>query len=59
MGSRYPGLHKDGHEIDFEISFGEYKQDGRHLFTAIIRDITERKQAEEALAELNRALRTK
>ncbi len=41
-----PGLHKDGHEIDLEISFGEYKQEGRHLFTAIIRDITERKRAE-------------
>ncbi len=43
-----PGLHKDGHEIDLEISFGEYKQDGRHLFTAIIRDITERKKPSEA-----------
>jgi PAS domain S-box-containing protein len=44
-----PGLHRDGHEIDLEISFGEYKQEGRHLFTAIIRDITERKKASEAL----------
>lgn len=42
-----PGLHKDGHEIDLEISFGEYKQQGHHLFTAIIRDITERKRASE------------
>jgi len=44
-----PGLHKDGHEIDLEISFGEYKQEGHHLFTAIIRDVTERKKASDAL----------
>lgn len=41
-----PGLHKNGHEIDLEISFGEHKQEGNHLFTAIIRDITERKRVE-------------
>lgn len=44
-----PGLHQDGHEIDLEISFGDYKQEGRHLFTAIIRDITERKRARDIL----------
>ncbi len=44
-----PGLHQDGYEIDLEISFGEHKQEGRHLFTAIIRDITERKKASDAL----------
>ncbi len=42
-----PGLHKDGHEIDLEISFGEHLRDGQHLFTAIIRDTTKRKHAEE------------
>ena len=42
-----PGLHKDGHEIDLEISFGEHLQDEQHLFTAIIRDVTERKRVEE------------
>lgn len=48
-----PGLHKDGYEIDLEISFGEYKHEGRHLFTAIIRDITERKQATDSLRRAN------
>lgn len=48
-GVEVPGLHRYGYEIDLEISFGEYKHGGRHLFTAIIRDITERKQARDAL----------
>jgi PAS domain S-box-containing protein len=52
-----PGLHKNGYEIDLEISFGEYKQEGRHLFTAIIRDITDRKRASEALERTTALLR--
>jgi PAS domain S-box-containing protein len=44
-----PGLHKDGREIPLEISFGEFVEDGRRFFTGIARDITERKQAREAL----------
>jgi GAF domain-containing protein len=43
---RDTGLHKDNHKIDLEISFGENLQDEQHLHTAIIRDITERKQEE-------------
>jgi diguanylate cyclase (GGDEF)-like protein/PAS domain S-box-containing protein len=41
-----PGLHQDGHEIPLELSLGEYRQGGKHLFTGIVRDITERKRAE-------------
>src|SRR5262249_33310650 len=44
-----PGLHRDGHEIPLEISFGESIRDGRRYFTGIVRDITERKRAQEAL----------
>ena len=44
-----PGLHRDGHEIPLEISFGEFKRDGARFFTGIIRDVTERKRAEEAI----------
>jgi PAS domain S-box-containing protein len=47
-----PGLHKDGHEIPLEVSFGEYVQDGKHVFVGTIRDITERKRAEKAHAQL-------
>jgi signal transduction histidine kinase/ligand-binding sensor domain-containing protein len=44
-----PGLHRDGHEIPLEISFGEFSANNQHYFTGIARDITERKRAEEAL----------
>lgn len=43
-----PGLHKSGGEIPLEISFGEFIKGGQRFFTGIIRDITERKRAEEA-----------
>ena len=43
-----PGLHRLGYEIPLEISFGEFKQDGKHLLIGIMRDVTERKRAEEA-----------
>ncbi|MBI5473794.1 MAG: PAS domain S-box protein [Ignavibacteriae bacterium] len=41
-----PGLHKSGREVPLEISFGEFLKDGEHMFTGIIRDISERKHAE-------------
>ncbi len=44
-----PGLHKNGHEIPLEISFGESNKNGKRVFTGIIRDITERKKAEDLL----------
>jgi len=40
---------KDGSRFPIEISFGEFDKDGNQLFTAVIRDVTERKRAEEAL----------
>jgi len=43
------GKHKTGSEFPLEISFGELVKDGKHFFTAILRDITERKRAEAAL----------
>ncbi|HMP66490.1 MAG TPA: PAS domain S-box protein [Pyrinomonadaceae bacterium] len=44
-------LRKDGTEFLIHISFGEYKDGSSHLFTAIIRDITESKKAERLLRE--------
>jgi two-component system cell cycle sensor histidine kinase/response regulator CckA len=44
-----PGLHRDGHEVPVEVSFGESKGPGGHTFTAILRDISDRKAAEAAL----------
>jgi PAS domain S-box-containing protein len=40
-----PGLHKSGNEVPLEISYGEFMKEGRHFFTGIVRDITERKDA--------------
>jgi PAS domain S-box-containing protein len=45
------GLHKSGAEIPVEISFGEFTAEGRHMFAAILRDVTERKRAEQELAQ--------
>ena len=44
-----PGLHKSGHEIPLEISFCEWTRKGTRYFTGIVRDVTERKQSQEAL----------
>jgi PAS domain S-box-containing protein len=45
------GIRKDDTEFPFELSMATWKTDKETLFTAILRDITERKRAEEALHE--------
>lgn len=44
-----PGLHRAGHEIELEISFGEWREGDRAQFIGVIRDVTERKRIHEAL----------
>ncbi len=45
------GLRKNGEEFPLELALGEMREEGDILFTGIIRDITERKQAEEDLRQ--------
>jgi PAS domain S-box-containing protein len=45
-----PALHRNGHEFPLELSFGEFSKNNKHIFIGIARDISERKQAEEAAA---------
>ncbi|MGB4115764.1 MAG: PAS domain S-box protein [Polaromonas sp.] len=43
------GLHADGHEFPIEASISQLEVNGEKMFTVMLRDITERKKAEEAL----------
>jgi diguanylate cyclase (GGDEF)-like protein/PAS domain S-box-containing protein len=45
------GLRTDGSEFSIEMSLGETQVDGEKLFTGVMRDITERKRAQDALRE--------
>jgi two-component system, cell cycle sensor histidine kinase and response regulator CckA len=49
-----PGLHKEGHELPLEVSFGESGEGEHHTFTGVIRDITARKRTEEHLRHVQR-----
>ncbi|HSX61871.1 MAG TPA: CHASE domain-containing protein [Tahibacter sp.] len=50
------GLHRDGSEFPLEISIGHWRSDGEHHFTAILRDITRRREIEEALLSQRKEL---
>jgi two-component system sensor histidine kinase UhpB len=56
-GMEVLGRHRSGREIALEVSFGEFRnREGRRRFIGVVRDITARKEAEQALATLSRRL---
>jgi PAS domain S-box-containing protein/diguanylate cyclase (GGDEF)-like protein len=47
-------MHSDGHEFPVELAVSPVRHGGGWIFRAFIRDLTERKRAEQALAQLRR-----
>ena len=51
------GVRKEGHTFPFELSLSSWRADGFTFLTAIVRDITERRRAQEALQQRDAQLR--
>ena len=47
-------MHRDGHEFPIELTVSPIRHGGGWIFSSFIRDLTQRKQAEQALVQLRR-----
>jgi two-component system, LuxR family, sensor kinase FixL len=57
IGREVTARRRDGSTFPIELSVGEFKSAGEHGFVGIIRDISERRQREEALREYSEEFR--
>jgi len=55
-GREVPGLRRDGTEVPLELGISEVHTESGHFFTGILRDISKRKQVEEALRKAHEEL---
>jgi two-component system, sensor histidine kinase len=56
IGREVRGQRKDGSLFPLELSIAEWQADGKRYFTGVMRDVTDRKQADEALRRLAETL---
>ncbi len=56
VGRVVRGQRKDGSTFPIELSVGEVRLDGEHLFTGFVRDLTERQEREQRMHEVQSEL---